>query len=222
MIYGFWNVRCDRQKFSGFWASFCPFSPLTTWKMKILTLKKTSGDIIILQICTRNDNHMIYGSWNMERNRHNFLSFWTVFCPLSTLWTQKIKTFKKKWKKYLTILSFYKDKRQSYDVWLLRYRDGMQWAECFVILDHLLPFNPLTMQKIKILKKWKKTSADIIILHMYTKNYDQIMYGSWDMVCDRCNYFSFWATFCSFTPLTSQKLLQISSFYICVPKIMSR
>ena len=31
----------------------------------------------------------------MERDRHNFLSFWTVFCPLTPLWTQKIKIFKK-------------------------------------------------------------------------------------------------------------------------------
>ena len=46
-------------------------------------------------------------------------------------------------------------------------------------------FTHLTAQKIKILKKWKKTPGDIIILHMCTKNYDQIMYGSWDMVCDR-------------------------------------
>ena len=58
----------------------------------------------------------------------------------------------------------------------------------------------LTAQKIKILKKWKKTPRDIIILHTCTKNYDQVMYGSWDMVHDRCNYYSFWAIFCPFTP----------------------
>ena len=84
------------------------------------------------------------------------------------------------------------------------------------------PFTPLTTQKIKILKKWKKTPGDIIILHVCTKNYDQMMYGSWDMVCDGCNYFSFWAIFCPFTPLTTRKikiskkwkqLLDISSFY---------
>ena len=29
---------------------------------------------------------------------------------------------------------------------------------------------------------------------------------SWDMACDRCDYyFSFWAIFCPFTPLTAQK-----------------
>ena len=33
-------------------------------------------------------------------------------------------------------------------------------------------------------KKKKKTPGDIIILHISTKNYDQMMYGSWDMVRD--------------------------------------
>ena len=46
----------------------------------------------------------------------------------------------------------------------------------------------------------KKNPGDIIILHKLTKNYDQMMCGSWDMVHDRCNYFSFWDTFCPFTP----------------------
>ena len=40
---------------------FLTFSPLTTWKIKILTLKKTPGDILILLICTINDNHMMHG-----------------------------------------------------------------------------------------------------------------------------------------------------------------
>ena len=62
MIYGSCNIRCNRQTFSTFWAIFCPFSPLTTWKIKVLTLKKTPGDIILLHICTINDNHMMYGS----------------------------------------------------------------------------------------------------------------------------------------------------------------
>ena len=41
----------------------------------------------------------------------------------------------------------------------------------------------------------KKTPGDIIILHNYTKNHDQMLHSSWDMVNDRRNYFSFWATF---------------------------
>ena len=31
-------------------------------------LKKVLGDIIILHMCTINENHMIYGSWDMEHN----------------------------------------------------------------------------------------------------------------------------------------------------------
>ena len=38
----------------------------------------------------------------------------------------------------------------------------------------------------------EKTPGDIIILHKYTKNYDHMLYCSWDVVRDRCNcYFSF-------------------------------
>ena len=86
------------------------------------------------------------------------------------------------------------------------------------------PFIPLTAKKIKILKKWKKKMpGDIIIWHICTKNYDQMMYGSWDMVRNGCIYFSLWAIFCPFTLLTAWKIKilkkwkkhqEISSFYI--------
>ena len=69
-------------------------------------MKKPPGDIITLHMCTINDNHMMYGSWDMECDGQNFLSFWTVFCPFTPLTTQKIKILKK-WKKHLEILSFY-------------------------------------------------------------------------------------------------------------------
>ena len=199
MIYGSWNIRCDRQKFSSFWAIFCPFSPLTSWKIKILTLKKKNlnilsssrfvpllviihvwflrygaqqtlsfvilycflpfypsidpenqnfekmktipEDIIILQICTINDSHMMYGSWDMEHDGQNFLSFWNIFCP----------------------------------------------------------FTPLPTQKIKILKKIEKPPGDIIILHRCNIN-DNHMYGSWDTECYGHDFLSFCTSFCPFTP----------------------
>ena len=56
------------------------------------------------------------------------------------------------------------------------------------------------------LKKMKKAAGDIIILHKCTKNHDHMLYCSWDMACERYNYFLFWAIFCPFTPLTSQKM----------------
>ena len=97
------------------------------------------------------------------------------------------------------------------------------------VLSYWTIFCPFT-RKINILKKLKKTPGDIIILHKYTKNHDHMLYCSWDLLSDRCNYyFSFWAIFCPFTPLTAQKIkilkkwkkhLEISSFYTSVPKIM--
>ena len=106
MIYGSWNVRCDWQKILSFCVIFCWFSPLTTWNIKILKLKKAPGDIIILHICTINDNHMMYGSWDMEYDGQKFLSFLTIFCPFTPLTTWKMKILKK-WRECLEISYFY-------------------------------------------------------------------------------------------------------------------
>ena len=57
-------------------------------------MKKTPGDIIILHVCTINDNHMMYGSWDMEVDGQNFLSFWTIFLHFYPLTTRKIKILK--------------------------------------------------------------------------------------------------------------------------------
>ena len=76
----------------------------------------------------------------------------------------------------------------------------------------------------------KKITEDIIILHKCTKNLYHMLSCSWDMARDRRKfYFSFWAIF-SFTQLKAQKKpyfkkwkkhLEISLFYISVPKIIS-
>ena len=135
-------------------------------------MKKVPGDI-------KNHDHMLYCSWYMAHNRCNwYFSFWAFFCPFTSLTAWKIKIKKKN--------------------------------------D----------------KKKKKMPGDIIILQLCTKNYDHMRYCSWDMMGDICNcYFSFWAIFYSFTPLTAQKInffkklktyLEISSFYINVPQIMIR
>ena len=69
------------------------------------------------------------------------------------------------------------------------------------------PFCPPNSPKNQNLIKKKKTPGDIIILHKCTKNRDHMLYCSWDMVRDRCNwYFSFWAIFCPFTSLTAWKM----------------
>ena len=101
----------------------------------------------------------------------------------------------------------------------------------FFILGHFLPFYSPNSPKNQNFEKMKKIHGDIIILHMCTKNYHQKMYSSWDMLRDGYNYFSFWAIFYLFTPITAWKikilkkwknLPEIPSFYIGVPKIMIR
>ena len=78
-----------------FWTIFCPFTPPPPLKnQKIKTLKKKKkkhGDIIILHKFTINDNHIMYGSWDLKHNRQNFWSFWGIFCNATPLRSQKIK-----------------------------------------------------------------------------------------------------------------------------------
>ena len=80
IINGSWDMEWDRQNFL-FWAIFCPFTPLTTRKIIILKKQKKHPDTIILHLCTINNNHMMYGSYDTECDWQNFLSFCTIFCP---------------------------------------------------------------------------------------------------------------------------------------------
>ena len=67
------------------------------------------------------------------------------------------------------------------DVWFLRYGVWQMQLQLLLLFWAII-FTPLSAQKVKILKKWKKMHGHIIILHRCTKNYDQMMYSSWDMV----------------------------------------
>ena len=57
MIYGSWDVKFNRICWSSL-GFFCPFTPLTPWKMKISKMKKTPGDTINLQNYTKNHDHL--------------------------------------------------------------------------------------------------------------------------------------------------------------------
>ena len=115
--------------FCHFWTFFCPFTPPTTQKNKILKkMRNMPEDIIILLKCAKNYIYMLYCSWDMLHDRQNcYFSFWAIFCS----------------------------------------------------------FTPLTAWKIKKIWKMKKMPGNLIILQMCTKNYDLMMYASWDMMCNR-------------------------------------
>ena len=154
-------------------------------------------------MCTTNDNHVKYGSWDMKHDGHNFCHFGPLFAHLPPN-NSKNQNFKN-WKKCLEILSFYTlyHKCQLYDIWLLRY--GAWQTKFFVLLDNILHFYPLKTLKIRILKKTKERPGDII-LHMSAIIDNHVMYGSWDMKRDRQNFLSFWTVFCPFTPLKLWKM----------------
>ena len=103
MVPEIWSVT---ENFMSFWTVFCPFTPLTTWKIKFKKKwKKMPGDII-LHKCTKNHDHMLYFSWDMVCDRWNcYFSFWAIFCPLISLTAQKMNILKK-WKKCLEILFY--------------------------------------------------------------------------------------------------------------------
>ena len=120
MIYGSWNIRCNRHNFlstifchSGmFFALLPPYGPRkskfwknekNTWRNvyhKWQKWKKPSGDIIISHRCIINDNHMMYGSWDTECATDKiFCHFEPFFALLPPPTTQKSKFWKKNNKK---------------------------------------------------------------------------------------------------------------------------
>ena len=68
---------------------FLPFYPLNNpGNQDFKIWKKAPGDVIILHLCTKNQDHVIYASWDMECDRQNYLSFWAIFCPFTPLTTR--------------------------------------------------------------------------------------------------------------------------------------
>ena len=124
-----------------------------------------------------NDNHMMYGNWDMEHNKHNYLSFWAIFCPFIPLTTKKRDFISLYW-------CTTNNNHMMYGCW------DIDRDKNFSNFGPFWPFYPLTTRKIKILIKWKmKETPGNITLYMSTINENQMMYGSWDMECSRQNFF---------------------------------
>ena len=144
-------------------------------------MTKMPDDIILLQMRTINEDHMIHDTWNIKCDRQNFYHIGPFFA-LSPTRQPGISKF---WKNQKTtgdiiILTHKHHIWKSYG-WSLRY--GARLTKCFVIWDCFCPFTPLMTQKFKILKNWKKEKqkqkpGDIIILQMCTINDNDMIYGS--------------------------------------------
>ena len=164
--------------------------------------------------------HMMYGSWDIRHGRQSFLLFWAIFCPLTLLTTQKIKVYKKR----------KKTPGDSIILHLCTTNDtGRARQNILLFWAIFCSFTPLTTQKIKMLKNLKKHLEKISF-------YASVAYMKiiWCMVPEIWSITSrifswFWVIFCTFTPLTIQKIkilkqwkmsLEVSSIYTSVPKIM--
>ena len=77
------------KKFCHFGA-FLPFQPpdnLENQNFKIENFFKHL-EILSFYMCTINNNHMMYGSRDIEHDRQNFLSFWISFGSFHVKWTK--------------------------------------------------------------------------------------------------------------------------------------
>ena len=73
---------------------FLPFPPTNDPENQNFENKKKIPWDILLQMCTINEDHMMYGSWNIRYDTHNFLLFWTIFCPFTPWQPGKLKFWK--------------------------------------------------------------------------------------------------------------------------------
>ena len=163
MLYCSWDIKAGLTEIFVILGHFLPFQPSNN---------------------SKNQHRMMYGLWDMERDRQNFLSYWAFFRYFAPLTNQKFKILKKMKKKawrYNHFTQVYQ-KSWSYAILFLGYGAWRMWL-LFFILGYILPFYPPSNPKNQNLKKkMTKMSRNIIILHMYSKNYDQMMYNSWNTV----------------------------------------
>ena len=129
---------------------------------------------------------MLHCPWDMMRDGCNYFSFWAIFCTFTPLAAQKIKIKKKKKKRKMPgDISFY--------IWVPKIM--IRWCKvseiCCVTDTNIFYFGPFfallppNSPKNNNFKITKQMPGDIITLHKWTKNYDQMMCGSWDMLRDR-------------------------------------
>ena len=163
---------------------FLHFYPSKNPKNQNFTkMKKSSEDIIILHMCTINDTHMIYGSWDMEHDRQSFSSFCAIFCTFSPLKTWKIKI--KKRRKILEILSLYTVVPK---IMILCYTVAEIWhmMDVIVIFHFGLSFTyPPNSPKNENFKKWKKACRYYHFTQVCQKSWSYaalfLRYGVWRM-----------------------------------------
>ena len=159
-------------------------------------------------------------------HRHNFF----IFCSIGPLLTPKTKIWKNCKKTLGDIILLYLCTINQSSWWCMVPEIWCMVPEIWNSTDRIFFFvilgNSNTLKNENI--KHEKTPLEIS--SFYTSVPQIMLYYSWDMAPVACNcYFSFWAIFSPFIPLTAQKIkishtkkkhLEVSSFNTSVQKIM--
>ena len=171
MMYASWDMEHDRYIFLAFWAIFRPFIQLLTLKIKFWKkCKKKHGDIIFLQKCTINEDHMMYVSWDIRYEGQRFVSFGDIFCFLTPLTTRKIEILIK-WKKpgdmIILHLCATNGDDMVYGSWDME-RDGQNVLSIWTISCHFTPLRTLENQNFEKMKNsaWR--------YHHFTQVYQKL------------------------------------------------
>ena len=151
---------CATFYFLSFCVIFCPFTPLTIRKIKILRTWKKQMEI--LSWC------MVPEIWSAtDRIFLSFLDRFLPFYHLNYPENQNFEKIKKPWR-YHHFRQVHQ-KSWSHAILFLRY-------SLFFILGYFLCFYTPSYPINYFFKKMKK--KNVIILHNCTKNYDHMMYSS--------------------------------------------
>ena len=107
MMYGSWDMECDRQSVLSIWTAFLLFySSMDPENQNFEKIKKNTW--IYYHFTHVYHKWQSYDIWLLRYGvQQSFLSFWAVFCPFTPLTTRKIQTLKN-WKKLLEISSFFR------------------------------------------------------------------------------------------------------------------
>ena len=124
-----------------FMVIFCPLTSLKPKESKFWKTQKITCDVINLLMCTKNHNHMIDNSWGMEWDTELFVISGHLFLNEKNAWI------------YYPFI-YVHHRWQSYDVWSQDMECNRHNFFSFWVISCVLI--PLTIQKIKTLKKSKK------------------------------------------------------------------
>ena len=118
-------------------------------------MKKFAGDIIVLHMCAKNHNHVMYRSWKNGVRQTIFCHYGPFFALLPPSTPRKLKFSKtKKVFQDIIILQMF-DINESHMTYVF---SDMECNRQFLLLFWTVfcPFTTLTTWKMKILKNWKK------------------------------------------------------------------